>query len=106
MATNRRSRFLGNGIQPPSPQHAAPMKTPHAPPRTEPRPATPSSRPLEESSSAAERSYDETSLNDRAIKDVKQSLDAMGRVCTPVLFGLLAPGGLAGGLLLAWMLFS
>lgn len=77
------------------------------PTETEPRPTSPS-RTRDPKSSVADHSRDgdPSSPDHRAFKDVRSSLDATGRVCTPVLLGLLAPGGLGGVLLFAWLLFS
>lgn len=42
----------------------------------------------------------------RPMGDAQKSLDAMAVVCAPVLIGLLAPGGVVGGFLFAWLLFA
>lgn len=82
------------------------MTPPQVSPRTEPRPATSSPTEPEEATATRVVGDDIPSLDDQALKDGRQSLDAMGQVCTPVLFGLLTPGGLGGLLLLAWLLFA
>jgi hypothetical protein len=77
------------------------------PTETEPRPTSPSQKHGPKSSVAApSHDGDPSSRDHQAFKNVRSSLDATGRVCTPVLFGLLAPGGLGGLLLLAWLLFA
>lgn len=77
------------------------------PTETETRPTSPS-RTRDPKSSVADHSRDgdPSSPDHRAFEDVRPSLAATGRVCTPVLCGLLAPGGLGGLLLLAWLLFA
>ena len=73
----------------------------------EPPPASPSQKHGPNFSVAAHSQDGASSSPDhRAFKDVRSSLAATGRVCTPVLCGLLAPGGLVGLLLLAWLLFA
>jgi hypothetical protein len=77
------------------------------PPRSD-APLSSSSRSNDTAEKTTARSVadDLPPLDDQALRDVRQSLDAMGRVCPPVLFGLLAPGGVAGLLLLSWLLFA
>jgi len=77
------------------------------PTETEPRPTSPSRKHSPDSSvTAPSPNGAPSSLNHRAANDVRSSFGAAGRVCTPVLFGLLAPSGLGGLLLLAWLLLA
>ncbi len=43
-------------------------------------------------------------LTEPAVGDARQLLKAAAMICRPVLFGLIAPLGLVGSLLLTWLL--
>lgn len=100
--------LLGDRIRPSSPQRAALMPTPHAPSQADPRSVPASSTgPNREPTTAPQPVLDnDPSLHGSAVPDARRSLNAVGMVCTPVLCGLLAPGGLVGLFLVAWLVFS